>query len=240
MNKWLSSETEIIKRIVEDKQTLSNTIGFMLDTVFPFPERSLAHNILIAINVPRSKLGLNPNDKPGDIDYLIIPYMKNEIMISKSIAIEVKIVRPTINNPAKNANTMGGKQVNGLLKDGFPYVGLLHISIPEAFPEETKLKIPIYNMDMSDTGEYKLIDMFPSIHADRHKGRIISMDLPSTIGYDVVALSVTNDGNGFSGNTFGGQNFGGYNPNISNDLIHAIDNLVKNESELFEKIIWYE
>lgn len=249
---WISSETEILERIVEDKQALANTISFMLNTVYPFPERPYAQNILIAINVPRIKLGLNPKDKPGDIDYLIIPYSENDIMISKTIAIEAKIVRPTINNPAKNANSMGGKQAKGLIKDGFPYIGLLHISIPEALPDEMKQNIPIYSGDISDdgqgwnantfgeTGQYKLIDMFPAIHASRHKGRIVSMNLPETIGYNVIALSITKDGENFSGYTLGDTNKGKYNSDTSIDLIKAIDSLMKNEPEMFTKIIWYD
>ncbi len=44
--------------------------------------------------------------------------------------------------PSKNVNTNGVKQVYGLLRDGFPYVGLLHIVIPEPFPKYFHRKLP--------------------------------------------------------------------------------------------------
>ena len=89
------------------------------------------------------KLGLDADGKPGDIDYLVLPLDNSKPLVDRTIAIEAKIVRPTIENPERNANSFGREQIFGLLKDGFPFVGLLHIVVPEPLSKDLHWQIPL-------------------------------------------------------------------------------------------------
>lgn len=245
MTSWLSSEEKILRRIVSNTQTVANTIHFALDTAFPYPERAFAQNIFIGINIPRKDLGLDPRDKPGDIDYLIVPFTDKEIMLSKAIGIEAKIVRPTIAKPYRNANTMGEKQAKGLLRDGFPFVGLLHISIPEPLPKEMHWSLPIMsnklgsNGELVATGEFASLDWFPTVHAERHEGRILALNLPPPIAYKIISFNLSKDNQNFSGNTMNESRRGYLNPNISNKLLESIELLLSEKPQYFQKVIWF-
>lgn len=71
MLSWLSFEAEVLKRIAANRQVLANTIHFALDAAFPHPEHAFGQSVYVGINIPRTKLQLAPDQRPGDIDYLI-------------------------------------------------------------------------------------------------------------------------------------------------------------------------
>lgn len=242
---WLTSERQIIERIVTRNQTLANVIYFALSSAFPHPEIPFAHDLQVAINLPRQKLGLIPDKKPGDIDLLIVPKIKTQLQPSRSVAIEVKIVRPRLINPDRNANAMGKTQSIGLLSDGFPFVGLLHISIPEPSPEYLKWKVPVFsgklgpNKEILETGEYAYIDPFPLASAERQLGRLIALDLPDQVGFSVIGMKLSKDGSFFDGNTIGNDRPCLENPNYSQSLVDSIERLTINEAHLFHQIVWF-
>lgn len=151
MPRWLNSEAEVLKRIASNRQALANSIGFALDSAFPHPESAFAQSVYVGINIPRAKLQLSPDQRPGDIDYLIVPFSEHETLFERTIAIEAKVVRPSLGNPGRNTNTMGRTQVDGLLRDGFPFVGLLHISIPERLPCKCTGKLHLFLTSLGRT-----------------------------------------------------------------------------------------
>lgn len=245
MLSWLRSETEVLKRIASNRQTLANTIHFALDSAFPYPENAYAQDVYIGINIPRDKLQLAPDQRPGDIDYLIVPFSGNDILFERTIAIEAKVVRPSVSKPSRNTNTMGRTQAAGLLRDGFPFVGLVHISVPEPLPSQMHWKIPFLsnnfgpNGELLETGEYHLVDPFPLLSAKRQEGRVLALDLPKEIGYRVIAMTLSEDGERFCGNTVGQERGGGHNPRVSNTLIKSVQALLTAEPHLFEVVHWY-
>ncbi|HEY9209981.1 MAG TPA: hypothetical protein VIO56_01110 [Methylotenera sp.] len=245
MLSWLRSEAEVLKRIASNRHTLANTIHFALDSAFPYPENAYAQDVFIGINIPRDKLQLAPDQRPGDIDYLIVPFSENEILFERTIAIEAKVVRPSVSKPGRNTNTMGRTQATGLLRDGFPFVGLVHISVPEPLPSQMHRKIPVLsnslgpNGELLETGEYHLVDPFPLLSAKRQEGRVLALDLPKEIGYRVIAMTLSDDGEGFCGNTVGQERRGARNPIISNTLIKSVQELLTAEPHLFEAVRWY-
>lgn len=89
----------------------------------------------------RKELKLAENKKPGDIDVLIIPFNQKKIYFENTSVYEIKIVRPTLSNPSRNANSLGISQVLGLLEDGFPSVSLIHICLTEPLPENEKMDL---------------------------------------------------------------------------------------------------
>ena len=246
MNPQLASEEKTLNLIVSDIQALANAIGFALDTAFPFPEHTYGQSVFIGINVPRNFLGLDPSEKPGDIDLLIIPAKGHNLWLSKIIAIEAKIIRPTIKKPSKNANSRGVKQAMGLLRDGFPYVGLLHISIPESLPSYFHQRIPLMENKFDNdgslikTGKYIPIDTFPTIQAERQEGRLIAMNLPETVAYNSIAFNSCSLPDQFSGNSIGNSRQGKVNDKISSELIYNIEALARKRPETFHKIDWYK
>ncbi len=116
---WLRSEEEILKRIVANRTSLANCVSFSLNAAFPYPDHQFANDVLISVNVPRAQLGLDPKKKPGDVDLLIVPFNDSRYHFERSVAIEVKVLRPTTEKPSRNVNSMGFKQISGLLRDGF-------------------------------------------------------------------------------------------------------------------------
>ncbi len=244
MLNWLKSEAEILKRIVSNRQTLANTIHFALDSAFPYPEHAFAQDVYVGINIPRVKLQLAPDQRPGDIDYLIIPFSKNEILFERMIAIEAKVVRPSVINPGRNTNTMGRTQAAGLIRDGFPFVGLVHISVPEPLPTQMHWKIQHIsnnlgpNGELLETGEYSMVDPFPVLSATRQEGRVVALDLPKEVGYRVIAMTLSKDGERFCGNTIGEERRGVRNNIMSDTLIKSVNALLTAEPHLFQTVRW--
>lgn len=244
MQEWLSSEEEILNKIIINKSILSNTIRFALVSVFPYPQSPFEYEIDIAVNVLRHKLQLKPDQKPGDIDLLIIPSKDGKPHYSKTIALEVKIVRPSVKKPSRDANSSGLKQVNGLFLDGFPFVGLVHISIPEPLPSNLLIDVETIsdkmdeNNELVETGQSVKTNFFPVTHAERHEGRIKSLDLSEDIAYKVISLHLSKDKQNFVGNTFGRSKTGNINPNYSRSLVENIKSYHISESTNFKKINW--
>lgn len=241
---WWQSEEEVIKRIIDNKTSLANCISFALNTAFTHPEHPWANDILVSVNIPRTELGLNPEQKPGDIDLLIIPFNDFRYFFDRSIAIEVKVLRPTIAKPSRNVNSMGLRQTLGLLRDGFPFVGLIHIAIPESTPSELVWDVPVIsdtlgpNGELIETGRSIAIDPFPVVTAERQEGRINTMGLPIEIGFSSTGLALSADGDRISGGTVGLSRTGLPNPNFSQSLLGDIEKYFINNRESFSEIRW--
>ncbi|UDL05990.1 hypothetical protein [Marinobacter sp. CA1] len=243
---WLRSEEEVIKRIVANKTSFANSVSFALNSAFPYPEHQFSNDVMVSVNVPRAHLGLDPEQKPGDIDLLLIPLDDYQYHFDLSVAIEVKVVRPTIAKPSRNVNSMGFKQTSGLLRDGFPFVGLLHIAVPEAIPTELFWNVPVIdnalgpNGELVETGERVAMDPFPIITAQRQEGRINALGLPMEAGFNSIGLNLSPDGEGFSGGTVGFDKIGKPNPQVSKDLLEAIEAYLINNRESFSEVRWFD
>lgn len=243
---WLRSEEEIIKRIVANRTALANSVSFALNSAFPYPEHQFANDVLVSVNVPRAHLGLDPEQKPGDIDLHLIPFNDYRYHFERSVAIEVKVLRPTIAKPSRNVNSMGFKQASGLLRDGFPVVGLLHIAVPEETPAEFCWDVPVIANNLGpygelvETGERVAMDPFPIITAQRQEGRINALDLPMEAGFNSIGLNLSPDGEGFSGGTMGFDKMGKINPQVSQELLEAIEAYLINNRERFSEVRWFD
>lgn len=71
---------------------------------------------------------------PGDIDLLIIPYQGNELVLSMTLAVEVKAVRASYRNQGKSPNQYGFSQACAMLEAGFPHVAVAHLITSDASP----------------------------------------------------------------------------------------------------------
>ncbi len=241
----LKSEADILRCIVSDTQILANTIYFVLDTAFPHPGHAFAQDIVLAMNVPRTALGLDASNKPGDIDYLIIPFKGEQFIYDRTIAVEVKVVRPSLKKPSRNTNSMGRSQVLGLLRDGFPVVGLLHVSIPETLPESLLWRVPLISNKLGPkgevvkTGKYISVDPFPIISAERQEGRLVALNLPSEVAFKAIGYSLSRKKIGFAGSSANLEHRGLVNPDANSNLIDNVALYFSSRPELFLTIRWY-
>ncbi|WP_343607825.1 hypothetical protein [Chryseobacterium oranimense] len=154
----------------------------------------------------REEIQLEKGKKPGDIDVMIIPFKKTKIYFERTSVYEIKIVRPTRKNPSRNANSLGVTQVLGLVEDGFPLIGLIHVSITEPLKEEEKMTIklstrkankeflPEEGKSFEDYFVDIKIDQFPGWSSENQIKRLITYNLPDCIGISSHGLEFYDDG----------------------------------------------
>jgi hypothetical protein len=75
-------------------------------------------------------------ERPGDIDLLVIPYERDELILERVLVIETKAVRARFSRQGKSPNEFGFSQALSLLDLGFPYVVVAHLIISDLSPEE--------------------------------------------------------------------------------------------------------
>jgi len=97
----------------------------------------------LATNILREEIGIERKGKPGDYDIIFIPYNQHKMFYERTAVFEVKIARPTFESPSKGSNSLGETQIYGLIDDGFPLIGLLHIVIakPLVIQQTSKIKV---------------------------------------------------------------------------------------------------
>lgn len=135
----------------------------------------------------------------------------------------------------------------GLVQDGFPLVGLLHICMPEPLLDDEKMAInkSIHHVEINSSTHNKtfwqeeevLMDWFPMDAADRQIRRLITKGLPKYVTLGAFGLNVFQDGS-FGLNTCS-QDFwafqqGHFNPHLKQETIekvmeHVLDNRNKYE-----------
>jgi hypothetical protein len=238
---WTEFEAPVLLRAIDSISTFSNLTGFALRGAFHSLEHCYARDVLVAVNVPRQLLGLDAKGCPGDIDLLLVP-LGDSLMADRAIGIEVKVVRPTMENPSRNANSTGQKQALGLVRDGFPFVGLAHICIPERLPDELHLRVPWMSTKFGPKGEVQMLDKhmnvdpFPLICAQRQFGRLRAMNLPREVGYKVLSVELSRDGQRFAGYNMNEEKMPLRNPCSSPALVDAVRQLCDRRADLFRRI----
>jgi hypothetical protein len=195
-------------------------------------EYYLYKGVHIAKCIPIKELGLDRLGQPGDIDILIIPFSENETFYERTAAIEIKVVRPTLIDMSKDANSQGTKQVKGLVMDGFPVVGLMHVCTPEPLPNELKLKTKFYSQkdkfDLNEylnTTEFHEWDTFPGDACDNQMRRLITSDLPKYVGLNTIGINVDQEDNLIFTTSTIYDNFKDayFNPNVKDTMIKSIE-----------------
>lgn len=175
----------------------------------------------------RQDLGLKSGDKPGDFDIILIPYSLDKIYFDRTCAIEVKIVRPRRNNSTKAPDSYGTKQIRGLIKDGFPLVGLLHICTPEPLLDEERAAIKI-GFPISESGETEVdskYDQFAANSSLVQMKKLVSKEIPKYVGLNTVGVNKIKGGGLVTWfNHDFNMNFGSgyFNPNMKDSTIEMV------------------
>lgn len=247
------SEKELVERLSiskNDNKINYNLFSNLIHKPVGYDEFVKYKGFYVAFEILRQEFGFEKNNKPGDFDIIIILYSENEIFFNRTCAIEVKVVRPLRNNPKKAPNSYGITQVEGLIKDGFPLVGLIHICMPEPLNENEKTTVklhltpfnldePVNNIDFfKDTLDVKF-DHFSQFSAENQMKKLISKDIPKYVGINTIGVNLQKDGSlitWFNHDFNNGYSSGYFNPYKNNETIEKLKKFLENQPSKFIKL----
>lgn len=236
------SEKELVERLSiskKDGRINFNLFSNLIHRPVGYDEFEKYKGFYLAFEILRQEFGFEKNDKPGDFDILIIPYSGDEIFYNRTCAIETKVVRPRRDNPRKAPNSYGVTQIEGLIKDGFPLVGLLHICMTEPLKDNEKsiikLDLTPFDMDNPTNNKYFLkktvdvkFDHFSQFSAENQMKKLISKDIPKYVGLNTIGVNIQKDGSLITS----------YNHDFNNGFCSGYFNPYK-KTETIEKIKYF-
>ena len=119
---------------------------------------------------------------PGDIDLLVIPFTGDRLLISDTVAIELKVVRASFLKQNKAPNSYGFSQSLSLLNHGFSFVAVVHLIVSNSSPE--KELIPLFELEDGVLSEVDTIqyDPMPASLVRRCFGRLVKNSPDSRLG----------------------------------------------------------
>lgn len=184
-------ERELVWFIINEVFSLYEFFNFVVEPAIGPPPRKGWDFIYLA-EVKRHWLGLSQSGLPGDVDVLIVPTFNNCARLDLSCAIEVKRLALRGPNWQKNVDRYGISQARGLLADGFPFVGVLHVVVSEEGPADYKRELEQWRV-IDDQGHIERIgpvwvDMAGYEAAERQILRLASRDCPLEVGINSIAI----------------------------------------------------
>ncbi|MDY7395600.1 hypothetical protein UMM65_10130 [Aureibaculum sp. 2210JD6-5] len=245
------SEKTLSERISissKDNSLNFNLFANLIQKPVGYDEFSKYKGFHITFETLREHLGFEKNKKPGDFDILLIPFSDEKIYFERCCAIEIKVVRPNRKNPKKAPNSYGIKQINGLIKDGFPLIGLIHICMTEPLKENEKQTIKLdltpFDMDnpanndkfMESTINVKY-DHFSQYSAENQMKKLLSKDIPKYIGLITVGVNLTDKGKlltSFNHDFNNGYSSGYFNPYKKLETINKIESFFTENKDKFQ------
>lgn len=130
--------------------------------------------------------------KPGDIDLLIIPYERDELILDYTLAIEIKVLRATFIKQGKSPNSLGFSQAEGLRQLGFPYVAVVHLIVSDDSPRDAWKPMGVLQILNENGSAKKLpdvdVDWMPFDLMRRTIGRLVSSSTSGDFGLASVYL----------------------------------------------------
>lgn len=129
--------------------------------------------VLFYTSVPSNMLSTHLSF-PGDIDLLAIPYEGCDLVLSRALAIEVKVIRVSYANQKKSPNRFGFSQAMALAEFGFPYVAVAHLVVSDRSPESEFVEYISVKLVDDQIGEMCPVraDPLPIRLTDRAFGRL--------------------------------------------------------------------
>ncbi|MGE0830782.1 MAG: hypothetical protein AB7O04_15715 [Hyphomonadaceae bacterium] len=178
-----NSEDFVVVRFSLDRWLHGRVLEILLRDYFE--DMSPDSGVFITPFVQRREL-VDDDGKPGDVDLIFIPYEGNELLLSRTLAIECKLIRASYERKAKSPNSLGGSQADGLKRLGFPHIGLVHFIIAERAPQHTWREVEVGRV-VDDSGRVERVgkmqaDMMPAELMDRAHGRLKSVCNGRAIG----------------------------------------------------------
>jgi len=170
---WFENNDErgIIARLIIDKRYFGSCYRELHPLFF---ENDSYKGVVVSMLVDSHKV--HPDLKrPGDIDILVIPYTKDSLVFSETMAIEAKVLRSAYANQNKSPNQFGFSQADGLWNIGFPYVAVAHFIVSDRSPPHQWRRILQGTAGENDTiNNLKevYVDDLPLILMERTLGRL--------------------------------------------------------------------
>ena len=194
-------EHRLVRFIVHEASTLYEFFNFVVEPALGPPSRRIDWDYLFFAELPRPYLGLRPG-LPGDIDILIVPTLHGLPRVEYSAAIEVKRLALRGPNWSKNVDRYGVTQAEGLLRCGFPFVGILHLIVNAPGPAENWRNLHQYRIiDEFGRAEFESegpVDMTGYFASERQFARLTSRAPDPAIGLNCIALTQTTNAEGKS------------------------------------------
>ncbi|MYM70264.1 hypothetical protein GTP45_26160 [Pseudoduganella sp. FT55W] len=136
---------------------------------------------------------------PGDIDLLIIPYADDNLILSDTLAIEIKVVRAKYARQGKAPNEFGFSQANAIFTHGVPYSAVVHLVVSDTSPEDQWRGMHAANVIDVHAGSigplYPIqIDMMPADLIDRSFGRLSANCPHDSLGLVAAYISFNDSG----------------------------------------------
>lgn len=131
---------------------------------------------------------------PGDLDLMVVPYQDDQLLLSETLVVELKIVRASFAKQGKSPNEFGFSQAKAALELGFPYVAVGHLIVSDTSPSDYwKSVVPARILD-ADSGRVELLpsilaDLLPAELIDRSFGRLLTNRPIPQIGLFAAFLS---------------------------------------------------
>ena len=179
--------------------------------------------------------------RPGDIDLLVIPYQGKELILERTLAIEIKAIRASFAKQGKSPNDFGHSQTEGLSTLGFPYVALIHLIVSDGSPEHAWRTMGRAEVLDGYTGRARLLpdaphDMLPSDLMERAYGRLVANSRNKDHGLGAVYLEKWSEELGrFDMNGFWFPNCRRAEPNgaVSDELMESVGRYYQRNARTF-------
>lgn len=131
---------------------------------------------------------------PGDVDLLVIPYENDELVLSRTLAIELKVVRATYLKQSKSPNDYGFSQALGLLDFGLPYAAVGHLIVSDVSPKDAWRTTSVATVISAEDGRISPLreiqmDLMPLDLLRRSFGRLSANTPNDQLGFFAVYLS---------------------------------------------------
>lgn len=192
---YLKNEEKAIgTRLIVDRSLFGNVYRTLLPTYFN--AMPLDSGVMIQQVVPTHHIFPSVS-YPGDIDLLIIPFHANQLVLSMTLAIEIKVVRATFRKPGRSPGTFGFSQAEGLIKAGVPFVAVAHFIVSDESPKEHWEEILVAKVIDSkkltvEEPQPMICDMLPADLVERCYGRLTSNCQMDKLGLLSAYMSTSN------------------------------------------------
>ena len=126
-----ATEQAVTIQFVADRRLFGACYSLLRPEYFDTAQQGCG--VMIAVEVESQEI-VSDMKFPGDIDILIIPYEGNQLIVSDTLAVEVKVVRARFERQEKSPNQFVFSQAKSLLKYGFPFVAVVHLIVSDKSP----------------------------------------------------------------------------------------------------------
>lgn len=203
-------EIYLPKRLVEKNHEIAVTVALMCNrklfgasyrSLMPSTYRGLGRHsgVMIGMCVPSAHI-IPELTFPGDIDLLVIPYDDDQLLVSETLAIEVKVVRAKYSKQGKAPNEFGFSQAKAILAAGFPYSAVAHLIVSDNSPVSAWEGLMAAKVLDVETGRLRIfesirVDTMPSNLISRSFGRLQANCTHKSLG--LLAAHISFDSGGF-------------------------------------------